>query len=200
MNSTPINALNRNEEQDPNTREMVENIVNEIDGGANGLAPGDPRGGMYHPQQQQFEGMHGDPRGMDGGDEMYGDFQGGGMEYGPPQGGQGYYGGPPQNQGFGQGPPQGYYGGQGPSKGVPEAGGFMSSFGGMGGGSFTDRIVGMLKEPLIVAVLFFVLSNGTVASMIESYIPYGYGLMFGLIVRSLVAGALFFVTKTFVLH
>lgn len=200
MNSTPINALNRNEEQDPNTREMVENIVNEIDGGANGLPPGDPRGGMYNPQQQQFEDMHGDPRGMDGGDGgMYGDFQGGGMEYGPPPGqGQGYYGPSPgqgPGQGFSQGPPQSYQQGH---RSVPSSDGFMSSFG--GGGSFTDRIISMLKEPLVVAALFFALSNSTVASIIEGYLPYGYGLMFGLIVRSLIAGALFFVTKSFVLR
>ncbi len=196
MNSTPINALNRNEEQDPNTREMVENIVNEIDGGANGLPPGDPRGGgsgMYNPQ---FDDMHGDPRGMAGGDEgMYGDYQGGGMEYGPPQG---YYGGPyagqgqGQGQGFAQRPPQAY------PPGIPSSNNFMSGFGG-NGGSFTDKIMQLVKEPLVVAVLFFLLSNSTVASMIESYIPYGYGLTFGLAVRSLVAGVLFFVVKSFVL-
>ena len=178
MNSTPLSALNRNEEQDPNTRDMVANIVNEIDdrGGATALPPGDPRGGMYPPQ---FDDMQGDPNGM------YDDYQ---VEYGPPQN-QGYYGGGPQY------PQQPQY----PQpRSVSRADeGFVSSF---SGGSMTDCFTKLAKEPLIVAVLFFVLSNSTVASMIESYIPYSYGLTFGLVVRSLIAGVLFLVTKMFVLR
>lgn len=168
MNSTPLNALNRNEEQDPNTREMVENIVNEIDDGASALPPGDPRGSSYQPSPQYEE-----------------EYQGG-MEYGPPD--QGRYGG--GGRGYdGRGYDGGY---QMPPQQQPQD--FMKSF----GGSLTDKFAQMAKDPAIVAGIFFLLSNTTVASMIESYVPYSYGPMMGLTVRALIAGVLFLFIKMFV--
>lgn len=202
MNSTPLNALNRNEEQDPNTRQMVENIVNEIDDGAAGLPPGDPRGGGFNPQQQ-FEGMHGDPRGMDGGMGggmgAYDDFQGG-MDYGPPPpqqmmgpGGPSG-GGMPHHDGGAQGP-RGGGGGLPAGMMSPESFGMMTKNKGM-----MENLTNLAKDPLLVAALFFVLSNSTVASTIEGFLPYAYsGPLIGLGLRALIAGALFFVLKTFVM-
>lgn len=200
QNSTPIGALSRNEEQDPNTREMVENIVNEIDDrgmGSMQLPPGDPRMQGSFDDRGMMEGMHGDPRMMGGmpqgmppqpGDQQFG------MEYGaPPDPSSGWYpagpvqGGHPQQQHH-QGPPPGMM------VDNQSGGGYLALLTGGRGG-----LTGMAKDPLLVAGLFFILSNPMVARLVESYIPYtsGGGMM-GMLARALLAGALFFVLKMFV--
>ena len=65
-----------------------------------------------------------------------------------------------------------------------------------------SQIVDSVKAPLIVMVLYFVLSQGFVVSMVESLLIKSLGeesqySMFGLILRSVIAGVLFYVINFF---
>ena len=212
--STPINALRRDEVQDPQTRDMVDGILNELEytgGGQQGL----PGGGGGFPGEQ-YEGMHGNPHAMDYGAQPDGGFSGGygpefgggvsGLAPGDPRGGQQFPGdgqypgggpqqmhqqyGPPEEQ---QMPPQEYLQQmQGPPPSVSKrSSGFI--------GGLSDMFAANSKEPILAAALFLVMSNDTVSTLLSRYIPYASSGMIGLLIRAVLVAALFFVAKIFVL-
>lgn len=195
--STPIGALRRDEESDPNIRDMVDGIVDELDprmsmgyqedmngqiGAPQSMDYGGPDGGMY---SQEFSGGNaamlppGDPRmgqqmphqQMPQMQQMHpDDYQMQQMQQMQQM---------PQMQGM-----QGGHG-QGPvSKGMI--------------GNVTDMIVNNSREPMLAAVLFFIMSNDTVSSILSRYIPYASSPIIGMIIRSILVAILFFVGKTFI--
>ena len=213
--STPINALRRDEVQDPQTRDMVDGILNELEYSGGGGLPG---GGGGFPGEQ-YEGMHGNPQMMDyGAPPDGGGFQGGGgysQEFGggsvglppgdPRGGGQfpgdgQYAGGPPQMQqqyqdrGPPQQPPQEYIQQmQGPPPNMSKgSSGFI--------GGLTDLFAANSKEPMLAAALFLIMSNDTVSMLLSKYIPYASSGMVGLLIRAVVVAVLFFLAKVFVLR
>lgn len=196
MRSTPINALRRDEVQDPQTRDMVDGIVNELE------YPGGLPGGNGGYGGDNYEGMHGNPQMMDYGvpDGGYGggyppEYGGGasGLAPGDPRGGQQFPGDGRYSQQQGPPPPEYYQ--QRP--GMPVDVNTMKS-GGMIN-NLTDLFYANSREPMLAASLFLVMSNETVSTLLSRYIPYAASPMLGLFIRAALVAVLFFVAKIFVL-
>ena len=219
MRSTPINALRRDEVQDPQTRDMVDGIVNELEytGGGGGLPGGG--GGFPGGEQQYMEPMHGSPQMMDyGGPSEHGggygsEFDGAnGLAPGDPRGGQQFPGDGQMMMNRGQGYPQMMpehdmerqmmmSGGQHTSEPHPHVKSNGNGNGNIGiVGTITDMVTSNSKEPLLAAALFLVMSNDTVSMMLSRYIPYAQSPMMGLLIRALLVAVLFFLVKNFVLN
>lgn len=187
--STPIGALRRDEDLDPNTREMVDGIVNELEpqGGSN-------QGG-YPSQYEGMNGQMGPPQMLDYGvppeEGMYGGYsQGGNPTMLPP--------GDPRGMGQPQQPMEEYPRGM-PYRQEEYVRGSQeimqpSRFEGL-----SDMFMNNSKEPILAAVLFLVMSNDSVSLLLSRYIPYAASPLLGLLIRAVIVAGLFFTIKTFVL-
>jgi hypothetical protein len=209
MRSTPINALRRDELQDPQTRDMVDGIVNELE--YPGGLPGGNGGG------DNYEGMHGNPQMMDYGvpDGGYGgsfppEYSGiSGLPPGDPRGGQqfpgdGQYPQYPQHpQQYEQHPQHPQHPPQRMDMGQSSIGGGSGGSGVGSGGMFnnlTELLNANMKEPMLAAILYVIMSNDTVSMLLSRYIPYASSPMFGLLIRAALIAVIFFLTKIFVLR
>lgn len=175
--STPIGALRRDEEQDPNTRDMVEGIVRELD------PQGLPGGGGYYNENDHME------------------YGAGHSEYDmnqfpnqppahPNQFPPGQF--PPSNQ-F---PPTQYpqeqtqYPQEQPQFAQPHA---------SVKGKLMDYVMNNLKEPMLAAALYIVMSNDMVSELVSRYIPYAGAPISGLIIRAVLIAGAFIVLKMLLL-
>lgn len=179
--STPINQLPRNEEQDPETQEMVHQVLNEIQDQENQepfgippqpqgpLPPQGPQGPMM---PQPIQSVQGPPTN---------NFPQPGMPQGQPQGQEPFNSHPYDGPRVMHGPPQ-----------IPPE---MFE---MPPQSWTDMLLAEGKEPMLIAGLFIMLNMGQVDALIGKYVPFENPLIL-LGVKALVAGALFFIIKKLVI-
>lgn len=70
--------------------------------------------------------------------------------------------------------------------------------------SLTEKIISELKGPLLVAVLVFVINLNLFDDLLVKYVPKIAGIdggvgMIGLLIKAVIAGALFYVIKKFLL-
>lgn len=184
--STPLGALRREDDIDPNTRDMVDGIVRELDDthqGHQGL-PGGGYDGMYGNQNQMDYGMP--PQSQYGGDMGMG--MGGGemmMAPGDPraemmmqQHHAQQHSQPHQQQHIN------------PQAQAQSDKGFI--------GQLIDYIMNNSREPALAAALYVVMSNDTVSELVSRYIPYAAAPISGLFIRALLVAVLFIVVKMFV--
>ena len=162
--STPIGALRRDEEQDPNTRDMVEGIVRELD-----------------------------PQGLPGGNgDYYNENFNDHMEYGA---GHSEY----DMQQFPPGPPNQFPPGpsnQSPPAHFPPGPPNHSNQTDMSvKGKLMDYVMNNLKEPMLAAALYVVMSNDMVSELISRYIPYAGAPISGLVIRAILIAGAFIVLK-----
>lgn len=165
--STPIGALRRDEEQDPNTRDMVEGIVRELD-----------------------------PQGLPGGNgDYYNENFNDHMEYGA---GHSEY----DMQQFPPGPPNQFPPGpsnQSPPAHFPPGPPNHSSHSNQTDmsvkGKLMDYVMNNLKEPMLAAALYIVMSNDMVSELISRYIPYAGAPISGLVIRAILIAGAFIVLK-----
>lgn len=173
--STPIGALRRDEEQDPNTRDMVEGIVRELD----------PQG---------LPGGNGDYYNENFNDHM--EYGAGHSEYDMQQ----FPPGPPNQFPPGQfppGPPN-----QSPPTHFPPGPPNHSSYSNHSNqtdmsvkGKLMDYVMNNLKEPMLAAALYVVMSNDMVSELISRYIPYAGAPISGLVIRAILIAGAFIILK-----
>ena len=175
--STPIESLRRDELIDATTRDMVDGIVNELDpqgGGYEHMSPqtmdyGAPQENSMYPQEM-MGGYQQEPM-MRPGDPRAASPQQMMMTLQHQQMLQ------PQQQQMMQ--PQ------------------QTDTGMMG--KLTDMFIHNSREPMLAGVLFLIMSNDTVSSLLSRYIPYAASPLIGLVIRAILVAVLFFGAKTFVL-
>lgn len=163
--STPIGALRRDEEQDPNTRDMVEGIVRELDpqglpggGGGNYEYENMDYGAEYEQQMPQYPPQL-QPQ------LQHPSFQQPQLQ---PQ---------LQHQSFQQ-----------PSfQQQPDDDGTKSQL--------MKYVMNNLKEPMIAAGLYLAMSNDMISELISRYIPYAGAPISGLIIRSILIMGAFIILK-----
>lgn len=173
--STPIGALRRDEEQDPNTRDMVEGIVRELD------PQGLPGGGGYYNENDQME--------YGAGQSDYDMQQQMNQFQNPPQYQQGQ---PPYPQFSNQIPPQV------PSQVIPQFSNQNQSQYGVKG-KLMDYVMNNLKEPMLAAGLYVLMSTDMVSELISRYIPYAGAPISGLVIRAILVAGAFIVLKMLLL-
>lgn len=197
--STPLGALRRDEELDPNTRDMVDGIVNELE-------PQGLPGGGYPPQYEDMNGQMGPTQMMDYGAPPDGgmypsgggyppEFSGGNSNMLPP--------GDPRNGQMQMHPQE--YSPQNPqnSQNIHNPNQYpqnpQNSHNRGFANGISEYVINNSREPMLAAALFLVMSNDTISTLLSRYIPYAGSPLLGLLIRAILVAGLFFVAKTFVL-
>jgi hypothetical protein len=171
--STPLSHLRRNEEQQPqDANVMMDNIVNDLEGGYDNGEYDD----QQHPQQQM-------------------------PPQGPPQGRypmpmpQLHQQQPTQPHPGVIYPPRMM---QQPQQ-MPQQQNFHGGDAGLENVSFTQKLLHDCKEPLLVAVLVVMMSSGQVVSLINRFLPMAQGNpLIGFAVRAIMAGIAFYLLRRFI--